>query len=685
MSKPNMGNEMFGPIRFSLCFLAGVWFLVGPISATVLTFSTPSRSELINHGQHVEKNLQDGHLYEKGFGWTPNVTATYGDGVERTFGFESRNFGNLDAPHIRTSDGIIDVTLSASANNGEWDVVLQSLKIAAYRYDDALEAAYLAVFDLTSDRFLESPIIAPSGDAHRLVNFGMGIRAKELQIVLDTGTGTEDIVLDDLTFYQVPTGFGLGDADKNHIVDLADFSSLKESFGRIFLMHSWDRGDFNSDRLVDLEDFNTLKAHFGETTVPAAAAVPEPSGLMLAVVAFLSSPFFVRAILIRAIWLTLLVMVALSPPLLAAIDDALVAYWPFDGNFSEEINGLNGSPRGSTPIAFESAKFGQGIRLNGENQYVEVTGGHASSLDFVGSDLSISVWFTVDAFDTTWQTLIAKGEQFGWRIHRREDENRLSYSGGGSGTPGNTANSPDVYDGQFHHLLAVTEHGVSQRLWVDGQLVETYRSPDIQLPRVNNRVRIGDNPSTMNREWEGFIDDVGIWNRTLTVEEILEIWNGGSGKSLGSLVNPRIDGDLNADGVVDSTDITLLRGNIGGNARIFDLNSDGFVTPSDVDHLITVILQTVRGDANLDRRVDLQDFSILKGSFGNQNLGWGHGDFDGNDFVGLDDFGILKLNFGFNNTADAVPEPSSLGVAVIAAASLLLYRFLPSCRNRHAR
>lgn len=129
-------------------------------------------------------------------------------------------------------------------------------------------------------------------------------------------------------------------------------------------------------------------------------------------------------------------------------------------------------------------------------------------------------------------------------------------------------------------------------------------------------------------------------------------------------------GDINADKLLDSQDIDLLRDNIGGDPIQFDLTADGFVTPHDVSYLITSILKTTSGDANLDRHVNLADFAILKKHFGQAGVGWGQGDFDGNDVVGLDDFGLLKQNFGFEN-ANPVPEPSTWVQAAISFGLLM--------------
>jgi hypothetical protein len=89
----------------------------------------------------------------------------------------------------------------------------------------------------------------------------------------------------------------LGDANGDLNVDLTDFGILKDNFGSGTTLA---QGDFNSDGKVDLTDFGLLKDNFGSSGQPslgrpllevlyvpsAAAAVPEPSSWLLAVVGF---------------------------------------------------------------------------------------------------------------------------------------------------------------------------------------------------------------------------------------------------------------------------------------------------------------------------------------------------------------------------------------------------------------
>jgi hypothetical protein len=74
------------------------------------------------------------------------------------------------------------------------------------------------------------------------------------------------------------------------------------------------------------------------------------------------------------------------------------------------------------------------------------------------------------------------------------------------------------------------------------------------------------------------------------------------------------------------------------------------------------------GDANVDGEVDLADFGLLKGHFGQQGQ-FTEGDFSGNGQIDLTDFGLLKDSFGKSGAA-SVPEPATWVMLLTAAAAL---------------
>ncbi|QDU71815.1 hypothetical protein [Mucisphaera calidilacus] len=74
------------------------------------------------------------------------------------------------------------------------------------------------------------------------------------------------------------------------------------------------------------------------------------------------------------------------------------------------------------------------------------------------------------------------------------------------------------------------------------------------------------------------------------------------------------------------------------------------------------------GDADLDRRVDLDDLSVLAEHFGEDGAVWREGDFNGDGVVDLMDLSLLAGNFG-RSGVPAVPEP---GVGLLLGVGLVL-------------
>ncbi|MBI82146.1 MAG: hypothetical protein CMJ81_03030 [Planctomycetaceae bacterium] len=107
--------------------------------------------------------------------------------------------------------------------------------------------------------------------------------------------------------------------------------------------------------------------------------------------------------------------------------------------------------------------------------------------------------------------------------------------------------------------------------------------------------------------------------------------------------------------------VTLHADGISGTGgAALDGNGDGI--PG--DNFEQTILVAVRGDANLDGKVDLTDFQIVTNNFDplgqNPGNGWSAGDFDRDSDVDLSDFVELTVHFTPNGYA-TFPLPLSVG------------------------
>ena len=248
----------------------------------------------------------------------------------------------------------------------------------------------------------------------------------------------------------------------------------------------------------------------------------------------------------RRVWASLATTLLMAVSLQAQDpNEGLVALWNFDNSdFQDSIGEFHGEGNGTDPIEFTASRpgFGQALLLDGVDQFVEIVGGEPDDLAFEGGSMSLSVWFKIGTFDKNWQALVAKGEGSNWRTHRRGGEAGMAHAGGIGEGPAGDAVSVD----EWHHLVAVTDAELTDfgtALYIDGELYSS-NAGQPNLTANSQRVMIGENPDARNRYWSGEIDDVALYNRVLSPEEVVAIF---TGDPLGA---PPIDAD--GDGMSDS-------------------------------------------------------------------------------------------------------------------------------------
>jgi hypothetical protein len=107
----------------------------------------------------------------------------------------------------------------------------------------------------------------------------------------------------------------------------------------------------------------------------------------------------------------------------------------------------------------------------------------------------------------------------------------------------------------------------------------------------------------------------------------------------------------------------------------------------------TLVMYTYGGDANLDGKLNVDDYGRIDSNIGLGPAGWYNGDFNYDGKVNVDDYGVIDSNIGiqgspfFTATAAtpsiaglaAVPEPASCAILTLGIAALLSRR---RCRRR---
>src|SRR5205814_4998587 len=97
----------------------------------------------------------------------------------------------------------------------------------------------------------------------------------------------------------------------------------------------------------------------------------------------------------------------------------------------------------------------------------------------------------------------------------------------------------------------------------------------------------------------------------------------------------------------------------------------------------TLVMYTYGGDANLDGKINVDDYGHIDSSIPLGIAGWFNGDFNYDGKINVDDYGIIDSNVPIQgapfptgsgaglNGVSAVPEPATLSVLSLGAAALL--------------
>jgi hypothetical protein len=222
-----------------------------------------------------------------------------------------------------------------------------------------------------------------------------------------------------------------------------------------------------------------------------------------------------------------------------SLKDSLVAFYPFCGNANDESgNGLNGTVNGAG-LAFDRYGNPNSAYSFTTNQYITIPNTEDKNL----LPLTISLWYNADT--VTAGNIFSKYSPGIWNGYQiLASDNRIVDNGdtilnNGFGIPSWYIRSRDnkvlgyyteppflqhdiSFDTWYHYVFVVDKTG--GKIYVNGKLIAT----DIwtgEAGTCNNNIlwKIGG----LYDDWYyGKIDDIGIWNRTLTEQEILNLYNG---------------------------------------------------------------------------------------------------------------------------------------------------------------
>jgi hypothetical protein len=219
-----------------------------------------------------------------------------------------------------------------------------------------------------------------------------------------------------------------------------------------------------------------------------------------------------------------------------SLSQGLVGWWTFDGKdmagnyaFDKSGNGNRGTLTGTNGMPVRTiGKIGQGLSFDGVDDYVNVGSSPTSNL----SAFSVSAWFKTSARSNNDFHIISKADagNYFWALAiDNPNGNIFAPTWQCDGANHSSLGSPitGLTDGRWHHVLMVVNDNVKVEIFVDGQSsgsTEAFIGSLCTGSTANVNIgRRTDNQFYFNDT----IDDVRIYNRALSLDEIKRLYNVG--------------------------------------------------------------------------------------------------------------------------------------------------------------
>ena len=231
----------------------------------------------------------------------------------------------------------------------------------------------------------------------------------------------------------------------------------------------------------------------------------------------------------------------------------LVGWWPFNGNaIDESVNSNDGTVNGATLTTDRFGIANAAYSFNGIANSILVP----SVFYDISVSHSISMWVSINDLTLVgqylWNTSNHTGEAFvyNWGAYN----NNVLYCLGNGTSWSITCGTEQTFltaTSNIWYLYTMTYSSGVWSIFINGQLADTYTSAN--LPTGVSSLVFGD--IAMGGEaLNGKLDDIGIWNRALTQQEITDLYNGCQLSVNTQPTNQTININNNAQFIVSSSD-----------------------------------------------------------------------------------------------------------------------------------
>ncbi len=208
----------------------------------------------------------------------------------------------------------------------------------------------------------------------------------------------------------------------------------------------------------------------------------------------------------------------------SGLNVGLVSYYPLNetsGTNAEDVAGTRDLTHTNGATVNQVGIIGRAVDYNGVNEYSIM----ASALNLGTGDFAVSMWVDVDVITGT-NILFDFG-------YNNLESLSLGILTDGSLTwvtvDGNVDSNKNIGTGGYQHLVMVRD-GTTSRVYLDNSVSTNVTSAFLGQD-INQKFAIGYSPVRSGANWgfNGRMDEVGLWNRTLSAQEVSDLFNGGVG------------------------------------------------------------------------------------------------------------------------------------------------------------
>lgn len=214
-----------------------------------------------------------------------------------------------------------------------------------------------------------------------------------------------------------------------------------------------------------------------------------------------------------------------------ALTTNLVSYWKFDSsNSNDSVTTNNGT---DTSITYGTGIIGNGSVYNGTTSKITLP----SVAWGIATNYSLQSWIKTTIITNTnaqifcndSPTLSKRIWQFGLAAGTTSQSIRFIRFDSTNTLVTNISGTTQVNDGLWHHVICTFDSAVGSKVYIDG----TSNASDAVTTANGNAAAValfgGIDSGSTSAFWNGTLDEIAIWNRTLSSTEVTSLYNSGAG------------------------------------------------------------------------------------------------------------------------------------------------------------